>query len=413
MADQPISENLTPETPAPAEYSQLYQAQVPLDDAAEAFNTRDASGRIPIVVIPKRLNRIRNGIVTAAVLLFLVSIIVPFVFPDYIWTAVGIPVALVLLILGVYSSFIVRIPEGTSALLTRGGRYYRTLESGTHILPPWILVSHLVTLRQIPFDTPMVETLTSDDVRASVDMLVTFTITDAYRFVYSISADDFDQVFMAACQEALRLQVRQVSAEQVVDLNQSSAQMLVAAIGADVEIYGVTMNKIKITYAAPPKEFAQSQEARRLAGLQRKEQIEKQALMLQQQADEEELARLRVVAQVARERETLQIRLQAAELEQRIVELQAESEELRLARLEQRLKKYPLAAKWEVESAQMEIARSLAGNTRAVVQVGHGSDIARAFVMSDTLREKDPEQAELIAEQAAQKPVTRAAKPPK
>jgi regulator of protease activity HflC (stomatin/prohibitin superfamily) len=275
------------------------------------------------------------------------------------------------------------------------------------------LVSHLVTLRQIPFDTPMVETLTSDDVRASVDMLVTFTITDAYRFVYSISADDFDQVFMAACQEALRLQVRQVSAEQVVDLNQSSAQMLVAAIGADVEIYGVTMNKIKITYAAPPKEFAQSQEARRLAGLQRKEQIEKQALMLQQQADEEELARLRVVAQVARERETLQIRLQAAELEQRIVELQAESEELRLARLEQRLKKYPLAAKWEVESAQMEIARSLAGNTRAVVQVGHGSDIARAFVMSDTLREKDPEQAELIAEQAAQKPVTRAAKPPK
>jgi hypothetical protein len=117
-----------------------------------------------------------------------------------------------------------------------------------------------------------------------------------------------------------------------------------------------------------------------------------------------------VVAQVARERETLQIRLQAAELEQRIVELQAESEELRLARLEQRLKKYPLAAKWEVESAQMEIARSLAGNTRAVVQVGHGSDIARAFVMSDTLREKDPEQTEIIVEQAVQKPVTRAAK---
>ncbi len=132
--------------------------------------------------------------------------------------------------------------------------------------------------------------------------------------------------------------------------------------------------------------------------------------MLQQQADDEELARLRVVAQVARERETLQIRLQAAELEQRIVELQAESEELRLARLEQRLKKYPLAAKWEVESAQMEIARSLAGNTRAVVQVGHGSDIARAFVMSDTLREKDPEQADLIADQATQKPATRVAK---
>ena len=86
-----------------------------------------------------------------------------------------------------------------------------TIGSGTAILPPWILVSHLVTRRQIPFDIPMVESPTSDNVRATVDMLVTFTITDVYRFIYSISADDFDQVFMAACQDALRLKVRQVS----------------------------------------------------------------------------------------------------------------------------------------------------------------------------------------------------------
>jgi regulator of protease activity HflC (stomatin/prohibitin superfamily) len=410
MTDQPNSENLIPETSAQAEYSQLYQARVPLDDAADAFNLRDASGRIPIVVIPMRLNRVKNGIVTTAVLVFLAGLVLPFVFPSLAWAAWGIPLAAVLLVLGVYSSFIVRIPEGTNALLSKGGRYYRTLASGTHILPPWILISHLVTRRQIPFDSPMVETLTNDNVRANVDMLVTFTISDPYRFVYSISADDFDQVFMAACQEALRLQVRQVSSEQVVDLNQHSAQELVAAIGADIEIYGVTINKINITYAVPPKEFAQSQEAQILAVLQRKEQTEKQALALQQQADEQELARLRVVAQVVRERETLQIRVQAAELEQRIVELRAESEELRLARLEQRLKKYPLAAKWEAESAQLEVARSLASNTRAVVQVGHGSDIARAFVMSDTLAGKEAQPAEAIDVQAAKKPAGRVAK---
>ena len=36
------------------------------------------------------------------------------------WAAFGIPLALIFLILGVYSSFIVRIPEGTSALLSKG-----------------------------------------------------------------------------------------------------------------------------------------------------------------------------------------------------------------------------------------------------------------------------------------------------
>jgi regulator of protease activity HflC (stomatin/prohibitin superfamily) len=357
-----------------------------------------------------RLNRVKNGIVTTAVLVFLAGLILPFVFPSLAWAAWGIPLAVVLLVFGVYSSFIVRIPEGTNALLSKGGRYYRTLASGTHVLPPWILVSHLITRRQIPFDTPMTETPTSDNVRANIDMLVAFTITDPYRFVYSISADDFDQVFMATCQDAVRLQVRQVSSEQVVDLNQSSAKELATTIGADVEIFGVTINKVNITYAGPPKEFILSQETQRLAVLQRKEQTEKQILAIQRQADEDELRRLGVVAQVTRDRETLQIRIQAAELEQRIVELRAESEELRLARLEQRLKKYPLAAKWEVESAQMEIARSLAGNTRAVVQVGHGSDIARAFVMSDTLAGKEARPAEATDEQASKKPAGRTAK---
>ncbi len=408
MTDQSNSENMSQEISTQAGYSQLYQARVPLDDAADAFSIRDASGRIPIVVIPKRLNRINNGMVAAAVLLFLAGVIVPFVFPGLTWVALGIPLAAVLLVLGIYSSFIVRIPEGTNALLTKGGRYYRTISSGTYILPPWILISHLITRRQIPFDTPMTETPTSDNVRANIDMLVAFTITDPYRFVYSISADDFDQVFMAACQDALRQQVRKVSSDQVIDLNQRSAQELVAEIAANVEMYGVTINKVDITYAGPPKEFILSQEAQRLSVLQRKEQTEKQLLAIQRQADEDELRRLGVIAQVCRDREALQIQIQAAELERRIVELRAESEELRLAQLEQRLKKYPLATKWEAETAQMEIARSLAGNTRAIVQVGHGSDVARAFVMSDTLGEKVKEQAEALAEQVAKKPARQA-----
>jgi regulator of protease activity HflC (stomatin/prohibitin superfamily) len=327
------------------------------------------------------------------------------------WAVFGIPLALVFLILGVYSSFIVRIPEGTSALLSKGGSYYRTISSGTHFLPPWILTSHLVTHRLIPFDVPMIETPTCDNVRATIDMLVSFTISDPYRFVYSISADDFDQVFMAACHDALRLQVRQITSDQVVDLNRSSAQDLVKAIGADVESYGVTINKVNITYAGAPKEFIQSQEMQRLSVLQRKEQTEKQTLAIQRQADEDELARLRVIAQVEREKEALQIQIQVAELEKHITELRAEAEEMRLSRLEERLNKYPLAARWEIEKAQMEIASSLAGNTRAVVQVGHGSDIARAFVMSDTLADANAEKTELSSETNSPKSGGRGQKP--
>ena len=77
---------------------------------------------------------------------------------------------------------------------------------------------------------------------------------------------------------------------------------------------------------------------------------------------------------------------QEAEARRKVVELEAEAETLRLAKLEERLKAFPLAAQYEWESTQLEVARSLAGNTHAVVQVGNVGDITRALVLGDLMR---------------------------
>ena len=53
-----------PEAVPPAQL-QLTQARVPLDEAGEAFTVPDASGRLPIVVLPSQPFRIRNGFVLA------------------------------------------------------------------------------------------------------------------------------------------------------------------------------------------------------------------------------------------------------------------------------------------------------------------------------------------------------------
>jgi regulator of protease activity HflC (stomatin/prohibitin superfamily) len=371
----------------PPDYTQLTQVRVPLDEAADAFATRDASGRIPIVVIPQLLNRVRNELVVAGVLVLLGGILAGYFLANgAALLSLSIPVSIILILLGAYRSFMVRIPEGVNGLLARGGRYSRTIGSGSHIIPPWIIVTHLVTRREIPFDVPAVEVPTQDNIRANVDTLVTFSITDPYKFVYSISADDFDQVFQAACQDGLRTTVRQITSDQINDLKRQSLDEFRTALSADVEPYGVTVMKINVTYAQPPAEFMRSQETRQLAVLQQAEQKEKQALALRLQTDQADLAHKNVVAQVEREREILQILTQKAEAQRRVAELEAEAEEMRLARLEERLKKYPLAAQWEAESLRLEIARALAGNSRAVLQLGSASDIARAFIVRDTMQ---------------------------
>jgi regulator of protease activity HflC (stomatin/prohibitin superfamily) len=371
----------------------LAQVRAAIEEATEVFGRKDAGGRTPIVVVPKRQNRIRWGMVFLGILVIFGGIVGGAAAESAGLGTLGTIIGLLFIFFGMLRAFYIQIPEGVNALLARGGKHISTVGAGLHIIPPWVVVSHLVTRREIPYDAPVKEAPTKDNVRAAVDTSITFMVTDPYRFVYGISASGFDQVFQAACQDALRSMVRLVTSDQVNDLARQETAGLREALSADVEQYGVTITKINITDARPPAEFLRSQEARQLAVLQRAEQAEQQALAQRRQADQEALARQQVVARVEREREELQVQVQQAEARRRIAELDAEAEMVRLTKVEESLRNNPLAAQREIQLAQLEVARALAGNTRAVLQVGGADDITRAFVMRDAIMSSDGSQS--------------------
>jgi regulator of protease activity HflC (stomatin/prohibitin superfamily) len=347
-------------TPPPPVPLQLTQARVPLDEAGEAFTMPDASGRLPIVVLPKQPFRIRNGFVLAGV----IAIILALVFEtDIAIRGALLSAGAIAIFLGVFQSFIVPVPEGARALLLKGGRYHRTLGAGRHIVPPWIVVSHVVTVREIPFDTIAGAISTADDVRVDIDVLLTFTISAPERFVFAISAPDFDQVCQASALDAVRMLVRGKRAGDILDLSSGDTDALRIAIGAALAPYGVEVQRVVIVHVQPPLEFMASLESRRLASVRLDEQTEQHALEERLLADREALTRQRVAHQ--RER----------------IELEAANEALRLQHLESRLGAYPNAARRDIEEQRIEVARALAGNTRAMVQVGSNGDVADALIM--------------------------------
>jgi len=374
-------------------FGQLTQARVPLEDAAEAFATRDASGRIPIVLVPQHMNRIRNDVVLAGGAILIGGIAVGMLINNAPVITLAIGLGIVLVILGVYRSFIVRVPEGVNGLLTKGGKYVRTVGSGSHFVPPWIPVSHLVTRRRIPFDVPVVEAPTEDNVRANLDILLTFQIADPYKFVYNISADDFDQVFQAACQDGLRKKLRKIKSDVISDLGDPDMSELLEELAENISPYGVEITKLSITYAQPPADFMHIKESLKLVKLQQSEQKEKQLLALRQLDDLEALERRKVIASVERRREELKARSQRSGARKEVVKLEADAEELRLKKLEERLERYPKATAFELKLKRMEVARALAGNTRALLQVGNADDIARAFIMKDIMGNSPPDES--------------------
>src|SRR4029450_8017006 len=187
---------------APVLAIQLTQVRVPLQDAAEALSTPDSSGRVPIVVLPKHALRIRNELVIAGIIAIVAGFIID---TELAFRGGAIGLGGALIVLGVFRSFMVPVPEGSKAVLLKGGRFFKTLGPGNRFVVPWIVVSHVVTTRETPFDAPAASIPTKDNVRTNVDILMTFTISSPERFVFTISAPDFDQICQATCQEKLRL----------------------------------------------------------------------------------------------------------------------------------------------------------------------------------------------------------------
>jgi regulator of protease activity HflC (stomatin/prohibitin superfamily) len=356
---------LAPVTPSP----QLTQVRAPLQDAAEAFATADANGHLPVLVLPDRARRTRIDFILGGIAAIVIAMFVDIQIVLRILLVIG---GVVAIIGGIFRAFIVPVPMGAQAVLLRGGKFYKTVGPGTRFVMPWLPVSHIVATREIPFGAPAASLQTSDDVRTNIDMVMTFTIEKPQDFVYSITAPDFDEVCQATCQQSLRLLIRDKTAAEVIDMSKLDTDKLRTDISNILSRYGINVTRVVITHVSLPVEFVRSREAQSLAQIQRAEEKEQHALEMLRQADQDERTRRRISAQ------------------REAIELEAANEVARLERLETRLRDYPAALEWDVQTQRLDVARALAANTRAMVQVGPADDITTALLMHTATDDRVP-----------------------
>ena len=328
-------------------------------DAIGLLATPDAQGRQPVMVRIGGSGSLRwEPAAAAAALLAFVIIVGP---PPAFYIGLLV-VAGIMVVISLASRLFIRVPEGAWGLVSRAGRYVKTMEPGNYTVLPWLSLTHLVTRREIVFDTPVASAATADGVRVDVDALVTLQITDPRRFVYDMSVADFDQFAQAATQDAVRGLIRQTAALGTLDLGPNEAATLTAALGVQTGTFGVEVKNAAFTRVALPADLTASLEAQRLAVVRLAEEAERFALTRQQQAN--------------------RAALEAQDEEQRraAVEQEAAVEDLRLKRLEARIKANPEAARYDLEVQRIKVAQSLAGNSRAVVGFGGGTDLTATIL---------------------------------
>jgi regulator of protease activity HflC (stomatin/prohibitin superfamily) len=365
-------------------YVQLTQKRVALRRAAEAFASPDDAGRYPIIVLIKSGGRFQTEVLLVAGAVAAAAVLLPL---GPILTIVGLVLAVALLIGGSARAVLLPVPEGTQAVMVQAGRYFRTSGPGVQSVPPTVIVSHLVTSREIPFGAVVRAATTGDDVRVDIEILFTFRIADPHKFVFNTTAPDFDAVCQGAAQSAVRRLVRGIGSEAVLDLAKGESDDLRSTINATLEPYGTEVTRVLVVRVDAPPEFMVTREGRRLAMLQTGEQAERATYDLAVQANRDAVARAELEARFARAADEARL---AAEVDRLKVELEAEREAIRLARLEERLAASPHAARWDWETERLRVARALARNNRAMLQLGGSADIADALVTRAFMDREDP-----------------------
>lgn len=360
-------------------YVQLTQQRVPLRRAAETFATPDDAGRYPIVVLVKQGGRFQVEVLLVAGAVAAAAVLLPL---GPILTIVGLVAAVALLLAGSSRAVMVPVPEGVQAVLAQRGRFLRVVGPGVQNVPPTVVVTHLATTREIPFSSLVRAAPTADDIRVDIEILFTFRIDDPGKFVYNTTAPDFDAVCQGASQATVREIARTVESERALDMVGRESEPIRAALTSSLERYGVRVVGVLVVRVDAPADLMDTREARRLAILRTSGQEQQAGLERRLQADRDALARQEAQARFERAQEQAEL---AAAVRRREIELDGETEALRLAKLQERLAAYPEAARWDWAGERLKVARELAGNSRAIIQLGGSGDLADALVAGSSM----------------------------
>ena len=162
------------------------------------------------------------------------------------------------------------VPDGCYALVQRFGKDMDYAEGqpvwppGYHWGPPWVQVSHLVTMQSVVFNLPVKDCKTQDNVTVTINLAICFRIKadprkgeDPYlarNFVYKVTPRGLEQQLIDACEEATRKVARTLLHTEVYGLrtDKSGKKMKVLKGAGDAE--------------APPSELEGDAALRSVAG---------------------------------------------------------------------------------------------------------------------------------------------------
>ena len=186
------------------------------------------------------------------------------------WWIVLIAIAVVALI--IIAANIKVVPQSRAFVIERLGAYYKTWETGLHVLIPIIdRISKQVSLKEQVADFPPQPVITKDNVTMQIDTVVFFQITDPKLYAYGVEHP------IAAIENLTATTLRNIIGELELDHTLTSRDTINAKIRSILDEatdpWGIKINRVELKNIKPPAEIQDAMEKQMKAERQRREAI--------------------------------------------------------------------------------------------------------------------------------------------
>ncbi|MBB6061753.1 regulator of protease activity HflC (stomatin/prohibitin superfamily) [Thermosipho japonicus] len=141
-------------------------------------------------------------------------------------------------------------------LVERLGKFRKEVKAGIHFIIPFFDRMIKVDLREHVIDVPPQEVITKDNVVVTVDAVIYYEITDAYKAVYNVSNFEFATIKLA--QTNLRNVIGELELDQTLTSREEINTKLRTVLDEATDKWGIRITRVEIKKIDPPKDIMEA-----------------------------------------------------------------------------------------------------------------------------------------------------------
>ena len=232
-----------------------------------------------------------------------------------------VPAILLVVLFVIIGKTVVIVPQNTTYLVERLGKYNDTLTAGMQFVVPFIdRIAYRLSLKEDAIDIPSQVAITRDNISLTIDGVLYYKVLEPYKAAYGI--ENYEYAVIQLAQTSMRSEIGKLDLDKTFEERDSLNVKIIHAINQASAAWGVQVMRYEIKDINPPASVLDAMEKQMRAEREKRASIldsegKRQAAINIAEGDKQATV---LAAEAEREQQVLK-----AEGEARSIELVAEA----------------------------------------------------------------------------------------